>query len=120
MALIRQETRSNLPTYRAQVVAHLRQDVQNQPGVIFTDRPYYAFQAHALTPPETAVISRKRLQSGGITDEMLVQVLAQYEPRYIILERFTPIYGDNFLHMVHDRYTLGFEMDSSQYYMLNH
>lgn len=118
LALIQQETVSNLPTYRPQVVDHLRQDVQTQPGVIFTDRPFYAFQAHAITPPETAVLSRKRLQSGEITDEMLVKVLEKYAPHYIILERFGPIYGENFLHVVHEHYTLGLEVESSQYYML--
>ncbi|MCB0142499.1 MAG: glycosyltransferase family 39 protein [Caldilineaceae bacterium] len=119
-ALIRQESHSNLPIYNRQMVDHLRQDVQSAPGIIFTDRPFYAFQVHALTPPETAVISRKRLQSGDITDDMLVQMLEKYAPPYLVLERFTSIYGENFLRMVHDRYSLRFEVDSSQYYVLNY
>lgn len=117
--LLQQETTTNLPNYQGQIVERLRSNVQERSGITFTDRPYYAFQAHTVTPPETTVLSRKRLESGAITEEMLMGALERYEPQYVVLERFTPIYGDNFLQLIRTKYQLSLEVNSSQLYIRN-
>jgi 4-amino-4-deoxy-L-arabinose transferase-like glycosyltransferase len=51
---------------------------------IFTDLPVYAFKSGLLVPPETAVLTSKRLP----TTELTIQVLKRYKPRLILLGRF--------------------------------
>jgi hypothetical protein len=56
---------------------------------VFTDRPIYAFYAGLRVPPEMAVMSYKRLNSGDLTLEELLAVLQNYRPEQIILDRWT-------------------------------
>ncbi|MBK8046215.1 MAG: hypothetical protein IPK16_03250 [Anaerolineales bacterium] len=64
-----------------------------QGGWIFTDRPYYAFRANTPVIPTVAVLSRKRMEAGIITDEIMLAGLQEYEPTYVLTERFTGGYG---------------------------
>jgi hypothetical protein len=81
------------PNYIQEMADQLRVDGQAAPGWVFTDHPFYAVQAGLVVPPPIAVLSRKRLESGTITREMLRDVLQEYEPPYVLLERFTYDYG---------------------------
>ena len=81
------------PNYIQEMADQLRADGQAAPGWVFTDHPFYAVQAGLVVPPPIAVLSRKRLESGTITREMLRDVLKEYEPPYVLLERFTYDYG---------------------------
>lgn len=56
---------------------------------IFTDRPIYAFKAGLTVPPETAVISIKRFNSGNLTLADLLAVWQRYQPEQILLARWT-------------------------------
>lgn len=56
---------------------------------IFTDRPMYAFSAGLRIPPEIAVMSYKRLNSGSLSSEKLLTVLQNYHPEQIVLARWT-------------------------------
>ncbi|MBP5975849.1 hypothetical protein HW132_24695 [Brasilonema sp. CT11] len=56
---------------------------------VFTDRPIYAFYAGLRVPPEMAVMSYKRLNSGDLTSKELFAVLQKYRPEQIILDRWT-------------------------------
>lgn len=51
---------------------------------IFTDLPIYAFKGNLLVPPETAVLTVKRIP----TTELIEQVLRKYKPGSILLGRF--------------------------------
>ncbi|WP_228055830.1 hypothetical protein [Lusitaniella coriacea] len=59
---------------------------------LFTDNPGYAFYSNILVPPEIAVLSRKRVASGEVTQEYLNALLNKYQPEQIILERFPEVY----------------------------
>lgn len=54
---------------------------------VFTDLPIYAFYARLKVPPEIAVLSKKRLESGAVKEEDLVKVLETYEPERILMGR---------------------------------
>ncbi|MFQ4143237.1 ArnT family glycosyltransferase [Chlorogloeopsis sp. ULAP02] len=56
---------------------------------IFTDRPIYAFYARLCVPPEIAVMSYKRLNSGELTSQEILSVLQKYRPEQIVLSRWT-------------------------------
>ncbi|NJR74430.1 MAG: glycosyltransferase family 39 protein [Scytonema sp. CRU_2_7] len=56
---------------------------------VFTDRPIYAFYAGLRVPPEIAVMSYKRLNSGDLTPKELLAVLQKYRPEQIFLDRWT-------------------------------
>jgi hypothetical protein len=54
-----------------------------------TDRPMYAFRNDLLVPPEFAVMSFKRVQTGEITETDLVAGVEAYRPELILLSRFS-------------------------------
>jgi 4-amino-4-deoxy-L-arabinose transferase-like glycosyltransferase len=76
---------------------------------VFTDRPIYAFQAGLSVPPPMAVLSAKRLFSGTITENDLLDVMNAYHPKYVLLERYLPQYGKDFLAAVATEYDLARE-----------
>jgi hypothetical protein len=55
---------------------------------IVTDKPMYAFRARIPVPPEIAVLSRKRLETGDITEARLIEIVTEYEPEQILIARF--------------------------------
>jgi hypothetical protein len=113
-----EQTYRSLPAYNATVVSRLQRDVQTRPGWVFTDRPYYAFQAGAAVPPPVAILTRKRLESGQISEETLLQVLDTYHPTYVILERFIPLYSASFMARIEREYTLMWKNQQTRYYTL--
>lgn len=58
---------------------------------VFTDRPIYAFYAGLPVPPEIAVMSRKRFNSGDLTLDYLFKILQTYRPEQIVLARWTEL-----------------------------
>jgi 4-amino-4-deoxy-L-arabinose transferase-like glycosyltransferase len=56
---------------------------------MFTDRPIYAFYAGLRVPPEMAVMSYKRFNSGSLSSQNLLTILQQYRPEQIVLARWT-------------------------------
>ncbi|MEC4816644.1 MAG: glycosyltransferase family 39 protein, partial [Scytonema sp. PMC 1069.18] len=61
---------------------------KNSTQWVFTDRPMYAFNADLRVPPEIAVMSYKRLNSGNLTSKELLAVLQNYHPEQIVLDRW--------------------------------
>lgn len=55
---------------------------------VVTDLPMYAFRAGLPTPPELAVLSTKRLESGALTEEQIIDIVQTYQPEQILLGRF--------------------------------
>ena len=55
---------------------------------IVTDLPMFAFRAGIPVPPPLAVVSNKQLQTGKITDKVMLDVIQTYQPRQILFGRF--------------------------------
>jgi 4-amino-4-deoxy-L-arabinose transferase-like glycosyltransferase len=64
---------------------------KNSTQWLFTDRPIYAFYAGLPVPPEIAVISYKRLNSGSLTTKDILAILQNYRPEQIVLARWNSI-----------------------------
>lgn len=107
------------PNYVEPVVERLRADAAEADPQewIFTDHPFYAFQAGLAVPPEIAVLSRKSLETGIITQEMLAKVMRDYAPRFVLFERFTGTYSPEVMDEIHAHYSEELEADSARYYL---
>ena len=55
---------------------------------LVTDSPIFAFRAGIPVPPATAVLSRKQLETGNITEEQLIDIIQQYQPEQVFFKRF--------------------------------
>jgi hypothetical protein len=107
------------PLYVESVAERLRNDAAatDRQDWIFTDHPFYAFQAGLAVPPEIAVLSRKSLETGIITQEMLARVLRDYEPHFVLFERFTDSYSPEVMDEMHAHYNKELEADAARYYL---
>lgn len=75
------------PPREMQVVYEI-QKYATQAHWMATDLPMYAFRADMLVPPEMAVLSSKRLMAGDFSDQELIDIIDQYKPGLIMLDRF--------------------------------
>jgi hypothetical protein len=66
------------------MVTELRNDAARTRWV-FADRVIYAFWAGVPVPPELAVIPRKRIWSGQLTEAELLECLERYRPERLLL-----------------------------------
>ena len=55
---------------------------------LVTDQPMYAFREGLLVPPELAVLSSKRVETGYLTVEELQAAIGYYRPEQILIARF--------------------------------
>ena len=55
---------------------------------VVTDRPMYAFRAGLLVPPNLAAISRKRLTTGALTEQQVLDTIRERRPEQVLLTRF--------------------------------
>lgn len=86
--------------YRPLYVWEMRQQLQadagnrgpDDRGYVFTDRPFYAFEAGLPVPPPIAVLSRKRMETGAISEADMVGALTNYTVYFAVLERFSGQY----------------------------
>jgi hypothetical protein len=106
---LREEFPGPVPEYSEQVVDLLCPGGRSKGAWVFTDRPIYAFQAGLRVPPPIAVLSAKRLFSGTITEDDLLAIMHAYQPEYVLLERYLPQYGKDFLTAVAGEYDLARE-----------
>lgn len=53
-----------------------------------TDVPMYAFRVGVPVPPPLSVISDKRLVTGNLTEEKIIDMINEYEPEQIFIGRF--------------------------------
>lgn len=105
------------PLYIWEMVHQLQADAKAEPGFVFTDRPFYAFQAGLPVTPPIAAISRKRLQAGILTQADMLNALTQYKPEYVILQRFSDEdYSAAVMAEIHRHYKLTLEIPPGRYY----
>jgi 4-amino-4-deoxy-L-arabinose transferase-like glycosyltransferase len=55
---------------------------------VVTDMPMYAFRVGLPVPPPLAAITDKRLASGEVSEEHIVQVIDDYQPEQVLMGRF--------------------------------
>ncbi|MCX7594835.1 MAG: glycosyltransferase family 39 protein [Fischerella sp.] len=95
---------------------------KNSTQWIFTDNPIYGFYAGLRVPPEIAVMSYKRLNSGDLTSTKMLAVLQDYRPEQIILTRWTgQIKSDrNLMNYIKDNYsrTYSNHLETEEHYVL--
>ena len=57
-------------------------------GLIVTDSPMFAFRSQREVPPELAVFSQKRLSTGLLTEDEVISVIRDYDPKLVLIARF--------------------------------
>lgn len=70
---------------------------RSQTDWLITDSPIFAFRARIPVPPATAVLSRKQLETGSITQDQLIDIIQQYQPEQVFFKRFDWSEVANFL-----------------------
>jgi hypothetical protein len=55
---------------------------------VVTDLPMYTYLVGLPVPPEIAVISAKRVNTGLITDTDMIEIVQEYQPEQVLLGRF--------------------------------
>ena len=83
---------------------------------IVTDSPIFAFRAGIPVPPSTAVLSRKQLETGNITQEQLINIIERYQPKQIFFKRFDWLGLNGFLAQ---NYRLTKQTDNFRLYVRN-
>ena len=59
-------------------------------GWAITDQVMDAYRAKWLVPPELAVYSHKRRETGRLTDAYVAELIEKYQPEEVIIRRFQP------------------------------
>ncbi len=107
------------PNYIQQVADRLLADAAatDRSDWVFTDHPFYAFQAGLTVPPEIAVLSRKTLEANIIRQEQLAKVMRDYAPHFVLFERFTDSYSPEVMDEIHAHYSKEIEEGPARYYI---
>jgi hypothetical protein len=60
----------------------------NHTNWIVTDVPMYAFRVHKPVPPNLATFSKKRLVTGSLTEDDILNSMREYHPEQVLIARF--------------------------------
>ena len=74
-------------THEYPILALMSDHLTNN-DLIVTDRPMFAFRLAKLIPPELAVISDKRLRSGSLDEEFILELILDKKPEQILFGRY--------------------------------
>ncbi|MEA1976959.1 MAG: glycosyltransferase family 39 protein, partial [Chloroflexota bacterium] len=81
---------------------------------VYTDRPMFAFRTQLPVPPYLAVLSKKRIAAGVLTEDQILEILVEYEPEQVLSGRLDlPVIQEYLATRKYDR------IDSSTQYLLN-
>jgi len=81
---------------------------------VYTDRPMFAFRTQLPVPPYLAVLSKKRIAAGVLTEDQILEILVEYEPEQVLSGRLDlPVIQEYLSTRKYDR------IDSSTQYLLN-
>ena len=81
---------------------------------VYTDRLMFAFRTQLPVPPYLAVLSKKRIASGVLTEDQILEILEEYEPEQVFSGRLNlPVVQEYLSTRNYDR------VDSSAHYRLN-
>lgn len=84
---------------------------------MWSDEPLFAYYAGLAVPPEIAVITMKRVLSGNITQERMLETLREYRPEQVLLGRFE--YADDFHAYLDRHYRAAGTCGPRTHYLLN-
>lgn len=87
----RADIRRNLVSadHREQLaVVNLINQYKDQTQWIFADKAIYPFYAGLKVPPEIAVLSLKRVLTGKLTYDQMLEIMQTYQPEQIVLSKF--------------------------------
>ncbi len=77
--------------------------------VVFADDPMYAFRAGHEVPPQLAVVSLKRIATGNLTVEEILEALKEQPPTQVVLSHgFPPAISEQIVAAIADRYRVVF------------
>jgi hypothetical protein len=98
IALLLWESGKSIVSARRMFVGPMRRDERrlvsaltshrDQTRWVVTDQQIYPFAAGLLSPPELAVTSGKRRDTGAMGDELVLEVVQRYQPEQVLLSRF--------------------------------
>jgi 4-amino-4-deoxy-L-arabinose transferase-like glycosyltransferase len=91
---------------------------KNQSKWLFTDVGMYGFYSQINIPPEITVISVKRLNSGTLDKQVLLNVLEKYQPEQILINRF-PHIVDSIKTYVDENYQIVYVDEKTKHYVRN-
>jgi hypothetical protein len=94
----------------AEVVAQLKR-YGSQTHWVFADFPIYPYAAGLPVPPELAVFSEKRRETGFMSDDALLSVLQKYQPEQVLVGRF--IYDDAVMTFLGDHYEIAWRSEDA-------
>ncbi len=81
---------------------------------VYTDRPMFAFRTQLSVPPHLAVLSKKRIAAGVLTEDQILEILEEYEPEQVFTGRLNlPVVQEYLATRKYDR------IDSSVHHRLN-
>ncbi len=81
---------------------------------VYTDRPMFAFRTQLPVPPYLAVLSKKRIAAGVLTEDQILEILVEYEPEQVLSGRLDlPVIQEYLSTRKYDR------IDSSTHHLLN-
>ena len=69
-------------------ILHTMEEYADQTNWIVTDMPLYAFRAGRPVPPILATFSQKRLSTGSLTENDIVNTVREYQPEQVMMARF--------------------------------
>lgn len=61
---------------------------RNSHKLLLTDNPFFIYSFQLDTPPEAAILPRKRVITEGIDGDFMLKVVRRRQPEFILLDRF--------------------------------
>jgi 4-amino-4-deoxy-L-arabinose transferase-like glycosyltransferase len=119
---VTQQLDLKLPNLRAQAVEisedeeilALMEEYAHLTNWVYTDRPMFAFRTQLPVPPYLAVLSKKRIAAGVLTEDQILEILVEYEPEQVLTGRLDlPVVQEYLATRKYDR------IDSSTHHLLN-
>jgi Dolichyl-phosphate-mannose-protein mannosyltransferase len=74
--------------YKPLLAEAVLEKFKNSDKLLLTDNPHYIYQYFLKTPPETAVITRKRFLNQNIDGKFILNVIEKRQPDLVFLYRF--------------------------------
>ncbi|MBD2580625.1 hypothetical protein [Oscillatoria sp. FACHB-1406] len=78
--------------YRSSPAEEILKNYQGTHKIILTDNPYFIHKFELDTPPETAILSRKRVIAENLDGDFILKVIQKRKPDFVLLDRFPDLF----------------------------
>lgn len=75
-------------SYKPLLAEAVFEKFKNSDKLLLTDNPHYIYQYFLKTPPETAVITRKRFKNQNLDGNFILEVIEKRQPDLVFIYRF--------------------------------